>query len=140
MGEHVKAVCDRVLCCMRRGEVASNEQAANNLLVAGAFWLYAGISGECMTLVLACTLAVPALFAGVPLAALSGIAERPLLCSPPLPSPGIGLVWTWAFLPETNGLTLDQVQLLFQRSHSGGGGGKHRSSEAAEAAAGAGQA
>ncbi|GAB4816004.1 hypothetical protein N2152v2_003050 [Parachlorella kessleri] len=26
---------------------------------------------------------------------------------------GVGLLWTWWFLPETNGLTLDQIQVLF---------------------------
>ena len=34
-----------------------------------------------------------------------------------------GFLWAWAFLPETNGLSLDQVQQLFGSDGEGGGGG-----------------
>lgn len=34
-----------------------------------------------------------------------------------------GFLWTYRFLPETNGLSLEQVQRLFAGSGSGGDGG-----------------
>ena len=40
---------------------------------------------------------------------------------------GVGLLWTWWFLPETNGLTLDQIQGLFAQK-----GAKSRESDGAE--------
>ena len=49
-----------------------------------------------------------------------------------------GLGWAWAFLPETMGLSLEEVQRLFGGAAppAGGGGGRERKRRASDDASG----